>query len=244
MPSPLEPPVPLIDQQRAERRERILETARRLIGERGYDGVTMRDLAEASRVSVPTLYNQFGGKQELLFAAVESHFSGLLQRDAPESARGLPRLLAIVERCAAETLARARYNRALLAGFAGSGATRGLGEQLARELGEELGRALAEMKRGGELAEWVDPRVLGEQVAGHCIGTSLAWAAGRLDDAALVGSMNYGSALMVLGAARHGAVAALERHAAHYQSVGGSDAAERSAPGPVGRSDPARVRRT
>ena len=44
----------LLDQQMAERRQRILDAARGMIGERGYEGLTMRDLAEASRVTVPT----------------------------------------------------------------------------------------------------------------------------------------------------------------------------------------------
>jgi len=39
------------------RRERILETARGLIESRGYEGLTMRDLAGSSGVTVPTVYN-------------------------------------------------------------------------------------------------------------------------------------------------------------------------------------------
>ena len=47
----------LVTKQREERKRRILEVARQLIAKHGYDGVTMRDLAEKSLVSVPTLYN-------------------------------------------------------------------------------------------------------------------------------------------------------------------------------------------
>ena len=68
----------LVTKQREERKERILEVARRLIADLGYEGITMRELADESLVSVPTLYNLFGGKNELLFAAVESHIDGLL----------------------------------------------------------------------------------------------------------------------------------------------------------------------
>ena len=35
----------LIDEHKAERRARILAAARTLIAQRGYDGLTMRDLA-------------------------------------------------------------------------------------------------------------------------------------------------------------------------------------------------------
>jgi AcrR family transcriptional regulator len=64
----------LLEDQKAERRARILAAARRLIAERGFDGLTMRDLAQASRVSVPTLYNLFGGKLALLVGELEETF--------------------------------------------------------------------------------------------------------------------------------------------------------------------------
>ena len=76
----------LVTQQREERRQRILEVARLLMADRGYDGVTMRELAEKSLVSVPTLYNLFGGKNKLLFAAVESYFLDLM-RNAERAGR-------------------------------------------------------------------------------------------------------------------------------------------------------------
>jgi AcrR family transcriptional regulator len=68
----------LVSKQREERKQRILEVGRRQIAENGFDGVTMRELAEESLVSVPTLYNLFGGKNELLSAVVESYFERLL----------------------------------------------------------------------------------------------------------------------------------------------------------------------
>jgi AcrR family transcriptional regulator len=49
----------------AERRQRILGAARRLVAERGYEALTMRELAQVSRVTVPTLYNLIGGKAVL-----------------------------------------------------------------------------------------------------------------------------------------------------------------------------------
>ncbi|MGH9362599.1 MAG: TetR/AcrR family transcriptional regulator, partial [Thermoanaerobaculia bacterium] len=64
----------LLEEHKAERRARILAAARELIAERGYEGLTMRDLAHASRVSVPTLYNLFGGKQAILLGELEETF--------------------------------------------------------------------------------------------------------------------------------------------------------------------------
>ena len=55
----------------AERRERILEAAREIIADKGYEALTMRDLARASCVTVPTVYNLVGSKDRVLLAAVE-----------------------------------------------------------------------------------------------------------------------------------------------------------------------------
>src|SRR5678815_3326895 len=62
----------LFDEHKAERRTKILAAARRLVVERGYDGLTMRELARAARVAVPTLYNLFCSKDAILVAELEA----------------------------------------------------------------------------------------------------------------------------------------------------------------------------
>jgi len=52
------------------RRAAILEATRELLTKRGYAGTTVRDVAERARVAKGTLYNIYGGKDELIFAAV------------------------------------------------------------------------------------------------------------------------------------------------------------------------------
>src|SRR5688500_16786813 len=61
----------LFEEHKQERRTRILEAARTLVTKHGYDGLTMRDLAAAARVSVPTLYNLFGSKDAILVTELE-----------------------------------------------------------------------------------------------------------------------------------------------------------------------------
>src|SRR5262245_39106061 len=70
----------LFDEHKAERRGRILGAARRLVAERGYDGLTMRDLARAARVSVPTLYNLFGSKDAILMSELEAEAARIAAR--------------------------------------------------------------------------------------------------------------------------------------------------------------------
>ena len=49
----------------AEKREAVLAAAAALMARRGYDGMSLADLAEALNVSKPTLYHYVGGKEQL-----------------------------------------------------------------------------------------------------------------------------------------------------------------------------------
>jgi AcrR family transcriptional regulator len=103
----------LTERQR-RRREDILAAARVLIAERGYDGVTMRDLARASGVAPKTLYHQFDNKENLLRAAVEERFRHAYQQiDEADIARGIDRLFYIIDTVGATTRDNLAYARAL-----------------------------------------------------------------------------------------------------------------------------------
>ncbi len=51
--------------------ERILDTAEALFAERGYAGTTLRDVASAAGLRIPSLYNHFAGKDALYAAVLE-----------------------------------------------------------------------------------------------------------------------------------------------------------------------------
>jgi TetR/AcrR family transcriptional regulator, transcriptional repressor of aconitase len=59
-------PVPKIsEQRRTERREQILEGARRAFAEHGYEGATVARLEEAIGLSRGAIFNYFGSKEQL-----------------------------------------------------------------------------------------------------------------------------------------------------------------------------------
>lgn len=49
-------------------REAILAAAQALFSERGFDGVTVAEIADAANISVKTLFTYIGSKEELLFS--------------------------------------------------------------------------------------------------------------------------------------------------------------------------------
>ena len=101
-------------ERQTRRREGILTAARTLIVERGYDGVTMRDLAAQSGVTPKTLYHQFGSKEKLLRAAVEERFRLIYEKiDAAQFEHGIDRLFFIVDSVAESTRQNRAYAKAL-----------------------------------------------------------------------------------------------------------------------------------
>ena len=208
----------LWDEHRAERTERILATARKLIAEKGYEGIKMRELARESRVSVPTIYNLCGDKDQVLARAVEGQFSMLLRAlgDSQKS-QGVDRVINIVEGCAREMVRISNYSHAVLSVFVESGQTSGVSELIASGLTDGIEDALREMRQKRQLAQWVDERALAEQIAGHVILCAIQWQANYLSDKALPAAMVYGTAVTLLGVARGVSAKMLEERARKVQ---------------------------
>jgi AcrR family transcriptional regulator len=69
--------------QGEETRQKLYATALRLIGERGYEETTLREIAQAAEVSVGLLYRYFPSKQAVVFA----FYDELSARYAAEAAQ-------------------------------------------------------------------------------------------------------------------------------------------------------------
>src|SRR5260370_42445640 len=54
-----------------ERREQLLDIARRLFAERGLDGTSIEEIAARADVSKPVVYEHFGGKEGLYAVVVD-----------------------------------------------------------------------------------------------------------------------------------------------------------------------------
>lgn len=67
-------------------RAQALVSALYLFWEKGYDRTTVRDLTNAMGISAPSLYNSFGGKQELFDEAVAA-YTGAPTRVVPPGLR-------------------------------------------------------------------------------------------------------------------------------------------------------------
>ena len=107
------PPLPLVERKQRQARQRIIEAARELVLERGFDGVSVGDIAERAEVGRTTFFRHFGDKQEVVFAREQELLDTITAahqadgtaapRTATEAVEQLrPVLLALCARAAAD----------------------------------------------------------------------------------------------------------------------------------------------
>lgn len=77
----------------AERREQLIEIARTVFSEKGFDGVSVEEIAARAEVSKPVVYEHFGGKEGLYAVVVDREVRQLLGMVREALTSGTPRLL-------------------------------------------------------------------------------------------------------------------------------------------------------
>ena len=77
----------------AERREQLIEIARTVFSEKGFDGASVEEIAARAGVSKPVVYEHFGGKEGLYAVVVDREVLQLLGMMREALGAGTPRLL-------------------------------------------------------------------------------------------------------------------------------------------------------
>lgn len=210
----------------AERRERILASAREIIAEGGFEALTTRALARRARVTVPTIYNLVGAKDRVLFEAVEEQTARFLQGLGEQEGLAPPaRVLAVSEDCVDELLRAPRYYRALLRLLFSSPSAGDSRRAVGRTVVLQYRRAIEALEAKGQLAGWAVPAEIAERLGVHLTAVALQWATEDLSDADFRRTAVLGSCLLVLGAAEGAAHRQLERAARDRQRVRADGAA-------------------
>ena len=171
----------LFEEHKAERRARIIKAARELVTKHGYDGLTMRDLAAAARVSVPTLYNLFGSKDAILAAELGRTAIVISSRIQQQGTSFFMRGMAAFEAGMDMIEEQPAFFRAVMHMFLTSPESGDM--RRASEAGyiAIMAANLAAAKQAGQFAEWAEPEVVARHMYGLYISIFLAWAADELD---------------------------------------------------------------
>ena len=76
-----------------QRREQLLSVGKELFANRGYEAVTVEEIAAAAEVSKPVVYEHFGGKEGLYAVIVDREMQSLLKSITDSLTSEHPRLL-------------------------------------------------------------------------------------------------------------------------------------------------------
>ncbi|MDQ3627446.1 MAG: TetR/AcrR family transcriptional regulator [Actinomycetota bacterium] len=77
----------------ADRREQLIETARAVFAQRGFEGTSVEEIAARAEVSKPIVYEHFGGKEGLYAVVVDREVLRLLEMVRGALTAGHPREL-------------------------------------------------------------------------------------------------------------------------------------------------------
>lgn len=182
---------------KAARRQRIVETARRMIAESGQAGFSLVELARRAQVSPATPYNLVGPRTAILEEIVKAEFRAFRGRLA--ALRERPGFAAVL---AATRLVTLHYGAepAFYRGLFGAMNTQG-GEEL-RYLMLSMGRDLwerfiREAIAAGEIDAAMDADILTDQLLAAVGGATLAWIMERWSVRRFAAEMRYATAVVL-----------------------------------------------
>lgn len=199
----------------ARRRSRVLEEARHLIAEAGYDGVTMRLLAERSEVASATLYNIYGNKETLVATAVGELFEEQLREGGAHAGEGIEGALdgAMIrlEWITREIMSMPEYARALAIVFF-SGSPENLVRDLLRNMSSgAYRRLLDQLAEHGGIVPGADLDLVAEEMSVREFAVVHDWAIGRVPPEKLAERKKYALLLTVGGIAQGAALEAVHQ---------------------------------
>jgi len=192
----------LLEEHKAERRGRILAAARKLVVTKGYDGLTMRDLARAARVSVPTLYNLFGSKDAILVAELAASATRLAARMPTGETSFFARGTALFEAGMHLIEEAPEFHRAVMQMFMTSPETAPMRRRAEDGYIALMAGNLTAAKAAGQLAEWAEPAIVARHMFAQYMACFMAWGIGELDLATFRAAALSGICHLLIGVAR------------------------------------------
>lgn len=206
-----------------ERRSRILATARQMLDDEGYAGMTMRTLAERAGVASATLYNLYSSKDELVLAALDDLVTEIRHRIVAGGERpGLQTVLAHARAVAEQTIAAPAYGHAMIRMLFSSGPSEPVTFMLFERGRGELVEHLEIAIRNGELRDDLDLERVSYRCQEQLWGTVLAWDHGILGDDPFVAELEVTRIVTLMPVATPAGRRALEARLAALETDAGA----------------------
>jgi AcrR family transcriptional regulator len=191
----------LRERGKARRRRRILDAAKTVIVKDGVDGLSMSRLATQAELSVATLYNLCGSKEDILYALLVDCLDSLdAALDRLNLRDPIARLRAITSTSVAQLSREARLYRPLMAAIDHQWGSSPLPAAVRRceAMAEE---ALNAAVGQGLLVNTLSPRLLAHQIFMAYVQALRGWALGSLSDRGFLSQALHAQLLCLTAAA-------------------------------------------
>lgn len=216
------------------RKARILQEARNLIGTKGVDGLTMRELADKSGVALATLYNIYGSKDVLVSYAVNDFFEKILETGvvASPGKTTLERMLGLLDLIAKQVRKQAAYTRVVVTLYFKLDSDMGIHNMLYKIAITEFTELLEEMRAEADYHDWVSVELLADEISEQLLLRIFQWVRGGVPDAHLADVIKFSVLQLLVGATRgtvsttiHTHLAKLARKLARVRSANAENSA-------------------
>ena len=184
----------------SQRRERILRAVRDQLETGGYDGVSMRDLAELANVSPTTLYNLFESKDTLILTALTDLLGQLNTRVRQANLNGLARILLNADVVAQQIVATPHYAEAMARLLFNAAPNDPIVDILLHRTVDDNRLALQEMIADKEIRGDIDLELFARRLSTNNWALIFQWMKGYLSLPELRGEYRRGVILTLLPA--------------------------------------------
>ncbi len=169
-------PVRKLTPNQQARRARILDAARRLVAEHGYEGMIMRDVAHLANVSPTTLYNLYNTKDELVLEALRESMADSWISAEQTTELGFDRLLTQVSHSVAQTQEGSAYAKAITQALLRANGADPLVKVLINRNAKAVTSSLQAMQAQNQLVHAVDINRLALDLVGVFWSNYMLWS--------------------------------------------------------------------
>jgi len=153
-----------------------------MLAEEGYEGLQMRLLAERADVSLMTIYNRFGNKDDLILLALQEMLSGLGDEAQTSGKQGVEFILHNAAIIARQIMATPEYAKAMALMLFNGQPQSPIVQALLSNGIETAARQIEAMQQLGELNDSIDSRALAQNLATCGWSSILLWMKGIVPD--------------------------------------------------------------
>ena len=200
------------------RRAAILQATRDLLTKSGYEGTTVRDVAELAQVAKGTLYNIYGGKDELIFAAVIDVRDDIAARALDlEPIKGVDAILKSNQAVLEEIVRTPNYTEAIAHALFGSPPAKMLVPSLIENPMEVTRTEIEAAKELGQIEADADSKMVARQLEMQRWGLILAVSVGQMTIDELTREVTHGMVRVLQSISRPKGRRMLEKYLLEFE---------------------------